>query len=71
MKAPNGEDLEERLAALVGDEELLQDGERSWAVWVLAGGYGAAWIDENGMLISAKRKTLFSATHLAQSKWGR
>jgi hypothetical protein len=59
------------IAALVTDEEFVEGGAEFWVVLDARDGtYLAAWVDEDGALKTATRKTASSALKLASSKWG-
>lgn len=63
--------VEPQIARLVTDEESVIDGEEHWVVLVVDNGYLAAWIDENGTLRTARRKSSSGAIRLANESWGR
>lgn len=55
------------------DEDLVLDCGEHWIV-VFAGGpdtYLAAWVDEDGEVRTALRKSLRAAVKLAERSWGR
>ena len=76
-REPRKKDLHAQLAALVPNEDYLLAGEQFWCVVYtppkpFSGDppYLAAWLDENGDLRTATRKTEAAAIKLAQSSWG-
>ena len=64
--------IDPQISLLVTDEETILDGEEHWVVLVVGDGtYLAVWIDENGTLHTAQRKTVSGAIRLASESWGR
>lgn len=61
-----------KIQALVKDEGLVLEGGEHWvALMVGDGTYLAVWMDENGDLQTASRKTQQGAIKLASGSWGR
>lgn len=61
-----------KIAALVTDEELVLDGDNFWVVIVVGDGtFLAAWVDKDGALHTASRKSAAGAIKLASGSWGR
>jgi len=60
------------IARLVTDEERVLEGEAHWVALIVGDGtYLAAWVDEDGVLRTAIRKTASGAIKLASNSWGR
>lgn len=55
------------------DEDLVLDCGEHWIVVFtgVPGAYLAAWVDEDGEVRTASRKSLAAAVKLASSSWGR
>jgi len=64
-------DRDPKIAALIKDEEMVVDSGNFWVVLIAVGGFLAAWIDENGKLCTAERKSQNGAIKLASGSWGR
>ncbi len=61
-----------QIASVVTDAEMVLDGEERWVALVVGDGtYLAAWVDEDGVLHTAFRKSASGAIKLASSSWGR
>lgn len=64
--------VSEALRPLIIDDESVIVGEEFWIViFDPARGYLAAWVDENGDVHTAIRKTVKGAANLADRSWGR
>lgn len=65
------EDFEVQLGKTIPHVETIIDGERFWVAFVNeAGTYTAAWINEDGELRTATRKSAAGAVRLAMKSWG-